>query len=100
MRLPDSSTMRQFGRRFLSAGLLALLLTALAGVHLHAATVGREDGACLACVLSSAHEGVDAVAIVPAPDVRLDVRPSTEAPPTGPSIPALTGRSPPPLPAA
>ncbi|MFI5182668.1 MAG: hypothetical protein ACHQPI_14895, partial [Thermoanaerobaculia bacterium] len=87
--------MRRLGQRVLSAGLLALLLTALAGVHIHATTVGREDGACLACVLSSAHQGVDAAVIVASPDSNPDVPPSVETFLARPSLPELTGRSPP-----
>ena len=92
--------MRGFGRRFLSAGLLALFLTALAGLHTHAAAAGTQDGACLACALASAHEGAAGPAIVPLPDSVPGVVPSTEAPVARPSLPDLTGRSPPRLPAA
>jgi len=99
-RLPDSEALRRFGRRFLSAGILALLLTALAGVHVHAATAKPQDGACLACVLSSTHEGVDGAVTVPVPDLTPDVSPSAEAPPARPSLPDPMGRSPPSLPTA
>ncbi|MFI5180626.1 MAG: hypothetical protein ACHQPI_04485 [Thermoanaerobaculia bacterium] len=87
-------------RRLLAAGLLILLLAALAGVHLHGTTARSQDGACLACVLSSAHEAVDAAVIVAAPESTLDVSPSVETFLARPSLPELTGRSPPVLPAA
>jgi hypothetical protein len=98
--LLDSAAVKLLGRRFLSSGLLALLLVALAGVHIHAVTAKLQDGVCLACVLSSTHEGVDGPAIVPAPESAHHVSPSAEVPAARPSLPDLTGRSPPTLPAA
>ncbi len=96
----DSVAVRLLGWRFLSSGLLALLLVALAGVHVHAATASSQDGACLACVLASTHEGATGSAIVPAPGSTPEVVPGAEAPAARPSLPDLTGRSPPRLPAA
>jgi hypothetical protein len=92
--------MVRLGRRVLSAGLLALLLVAIAGVHIHAATARTQDGTCLSCVLSNTHEGVVGPAIVPAPESALDVSPSADVPAARPSFPDVTGRSPPSLPTA
>lgn len=92
--------MRGFGRRFLFAGLLALFLTALSGLHTHAVAKGMQDGACLACALATAHEGATGPAIIPLTGSVPGVVPTAEAPVARPSLPDLTGRSPPRLPAA
>jgi hypothetical protein len=92
--------MREIGRRLLTAGLLALFLVALAGFHTHALAAGSQDGACLACALATAHEGAAGPVIVPLTGSVPGVVPSAEAPVARPSLPDLTGRSPPRLPAA